>query len=157
VSTIFIGGLFYFEEGVAGAITSEANTFTQCYTTREGSVFYLTSQVSLYDTKSIFTGNAGLKGQIYCYKCTATFLESSFTCSIADTASLIYLDSGTSGPKQVLVTFISASIHSGRAINNGGAVYAAGNYAADIKFQSCGLIDFFETPKDGGFFFIENT
>jgi hypothetical protein len=38
-----IGGAFYYENGVSGTITSSSNTFKQCYTTTEGSVFYLSS------------------------------------------------------------------------------------------------------------------
>jgi hypothetical protein len=38
-----IGGAFYFENGVSGNISSTGNNFKQCYTTTEGSVFYLSS------------------------------------------------------------------------------------------------------------------
>jgi len=62
-----IGGLFYFEPGVWGIITSTYNQYRQCYTTREGAAFYLPTNVKLRDSYSKFYGLAGLKGVIYCY------------------------------------------------------------------------------------------
>lgn len=38
---VLIGGLFHFEDGVTGMITSSANQFKHCYSTREGAVWYI--------------------------------------------------------------------------------------------------------------------
>lgn len=96
-TTKFIGGLFYFGEGSTGTITSSYNNFQQCYTTTEGSVFYLNSGAVLSDSHSSYLGNAGLKGVIYCYHCTATFDTSTFSCMISTFGSLLYIDSGSTG------------------------------------------------------------
>ena len=64
-----IGGLIHIDYGVIGTITSTNNQYRQCYTTREGSAFYLPTNVKLTDTSSKYYGLAGLKGVIYCYQC----------------------------------------------------------------------------------------
>lgn len=52
VDPVLIGGLFHFDDGVSGMITSSFNTFSQCYSTREGAVWYLIKGLNLEDTGS---------------------------------------------------------------------------------------------------------
>ena len=45
----------------------------------------------------------------------------------------------------------------GRSILSGGAVYAGGDNPAILKLNNCGVLQFFETEQDGGFFYIASS
>jgi hypothetical protein len=62
-----IGGLFHFEQGVAGTATSISNNYFNCHTTELGAVWYLSTGFNLIEKSSTYKGNAGKAGMIYCY------------------------------------------------------------------------------------------
>jgi hypothetical protein len=152
-----IGGLFYFEEGVTGTVTTTDNEYKQCHTTSEGSVFYLTKGVQLVDTSSRIYGNAGLKGNIYCDNCKMTQSLSNYKCMLAEQASFMYIVSTVPAPGMTVIDITKTTISHGRSIKNGGGIYAAGSEPATLKLDSCGVITTFETEENGGFFYIANS
>lgn len=75
---------------------------------------------------------------------------------IGQQASFLYIDSGPAFPafSNTLVAIFTSRIQHGRSVQSGGGVYAAGSNTAQLKLNDCGVIQFFETEKDGGFFYI---
>lgn len=73
-----MGGGFHLDTGMTGSITSTANTYKYCYTADDGAIFTLASGMSFTDSGSTFKENAGVKGTIYCPKCSASFTNSIF-------------------------------------------------------------------------------
>eukprot|EP00347_Sterkiella_histriomuscorum_P016469 403353061 len=147
-----IGGLMYFENGVTGTVASNLNTFDKCYTTSNGAVFYIPKDLIVNDTSSNFYQNAGLKGQIYCDSCDATFFNTTFTDQLARDASVLYInDKGN-------VIFDQCAMNHGRSRNNGGGIVAAGTGQASVIFQNCqSELSYFESKNDGGFLQIDNS
>ena len=74
---------------------------------------------------------------------------------LAETASFMYIVSTIPSPGTMIDIF-KASIMHGRAIKNGGGIYAAGTELATLKLDSCGVISTFESEMNGGFFYIAN-
>jgi hypothetical protein len=56
------------------------------------------------------------------------------------------------GNTEVAIT--NSRIQHGRSILSGGGVYATGYNNAILRLNDCGVLQFFETEGDGGFFFI---
>lgn len=87
-----IGGAFFFDSlGVLSRVTSDSNTYQNCYTAISGAVFYLPPNTVFTDVKSTFKQNAAFKGAIYCQSCDSTFTGSIFKDNIAYDGSIIYL------------------------------------------------------------------
>lgn len=103
----------------------------------EGTVFYLYKGQTLSDSNSFFGSNAGVKGQIYCDSCTATFDFSSFSYIVAYKASLAYLKGSQDG---LSVTFNNCSIINGYSVSDGGAIATEGSGVGTIAFKDCGMI-----------------
>jgi len=144
-----IGGLFYFQSQAQGQIVSTTNTFQKCNTTMEGTVFYLYKGQNLIDSYSFFGSNAGVKGQIYCDSCTASFDFSTFNYIVAYKASLVYLKGSSDG---LSVAFNNCSIINGYSVGDGGAVAAEGSGIGLVAFKDCGMISYFTAGGNGGFF-----
>lgn len=94
---VTIGGLFYFDSGVKGTVTSTTNDFKRCYSTNYGSVWYLPKNFNLQDTGSVYQGNAGKAGMIYCDQCIVVQKKASYDCNMAKQATLLYMLTGTDG------------------------------------------------------------
>jgi hypothetical protein len=60
--TSTIGGAFYFGTGSTGSIITTSDIFNYCYTTSSGAIFNIPSGMSITDTSSTFSQNAGLYG-----------------------------------------------------------------------------------------------
>jgi hypothetical protein len=80
---VTIGGLFYFETGVKGSVTSNSNDFKRCYSTNFGSVWYLPINFNLIDNDSTYSGNAGKAGIIYCDQCIVMQKRAYYNCNMA--------------------------------------------------------------------------
>lgn len=89
-----IGGLFYFELGVIGKVTSKTNDFKRCYSTDFGSVWYLPKDFILNDDESTYSGLAGKAGIIYCDQCIVNQLKPSYDCNMARQATILYMLTG---------------------------------------------------------------
>ena len=121
-----------------GSVTSASSFYHNCYTTTEGSIFYL-NQVPIQDTWSKFEQNAGLSGVIYSTGSTVSLDGSAFKDTIANYGSILYLDGGS-------VTFNNASLRYGKALNQGGAIYAKGTTSQSLTFSNCqGTNSFYES------------
>jgi hypothetical protein len=54
------------------------------------------------------------------------------------------------------IDIFKATITNGRALKDGGGIYAAGIEPATLRLDSCGVISTFESEMNGGFFYIAN-
>ena len=83
-SPVTIGGLFYFEPGVkAGKVESSTNEFKKCYNTNYGTVWNIPKDYVLEDFGSVYNGNAGRAGMIYCDQCIVMQTSAKYDCNMA--------------------------------------------------------------------------
>jgi hypothetical protein len=75
---------------------------------------------------------------------------------IAETASFMYISSHKTAPSTTFIDITNGRIEHGRSIKVAGGIYADGDGDALLNFNNCGLIQYFETLGDGGFFYIAN-
>jgi hypothetical protein len=75
---------------------------------------------------------------------------------IAETASFMYISSHATAPSPTFVDITNGTIEHGRSIKSAGGIYADGDGSAFLNLNNCGLIQYFETLGDGGFFYIAN-
>ena len=74
---------------------------------------------------------------------------------MAEKGSFMYIMS-TSTTSTTVIDISKTSIMHGRAIKDGGGIYADGTELATLKLDSCGVISMFESEMNGGFFYIRN-
>jgi predicted outer membrane repeat protein len=109
------GGSFYVKDSLPGVVSS-LSEFRNCYTTFEGSSFYLVNS-KLVDTQSKFMLNAANKGgAIKCDNCIITFTDSFVRDNDAYDGGAIY------SINKITLTATRTTFYNNKAKNNGGVL-----------------------------------
>jgi hypothetical protein len=136
-----IGGLFFFESGVKGKVKSITNEFRKCYNTYQGTVWNLPKDYVLDDSGSVYTGNAGLAGMIYCDQCIVVQKLAKYDCNMAKQATILYMLTGVDGINTATSVTISDSvIKGGRSFLPGGGIYIGGSNQGALIMNNDGVI-----------------
>ena len=137
-----IGGLFFFEPGVKGKVKSSTNDFKKCYNTNHGAVWNLPRDYVLDDFGSVYTGNAGLAGMIYCDQCIVVQKKVTYDCNMAKQATILYMLTGTDTINTATSVTISDAlmIKGGRSFLPGGGIYVGGSNPGALIMNNDGVI-----------------